>query len=85
MALCLAEFDMLLVIEGIKDANYPKESQGFNRYTYANNNPLKYKDPSGEFFVIDSWIIGFLTDFSALDLADGVQDGMKQITGHIWI
>ena len=24
-------------------------SQGFNRYSYANNNPLKYTDPSGNF------------------------------------
>jgi RHS repeat-associated protein len=25
----------------------PINSQGFNRYSYANNNPLKYTDPSG--------------------------------------
>jgi RHS repeat-associated protein len=32
--------------------NYVQEglgSQGYNRYTYAGNNPLKYTDPSGEF------------------------------------
>jgi RHS repeat-associated protein len=35
-------------------------TQGFNRYSYALNNPLKYRDPSGEFiqFVIAGAIIG---------------------------
>ncbi|XP_013381439.1 uncharacterized protein LOC106152422 [Lingula anatina] len=28
----------------------PYDTQSFNRYTYARNNPLKYKDPSGFFF-----------------------------------
>lgn len=28
----------------------PEGSQNFNRYTYCLNNPLKYSDPSGEFF-----------------------------------
>ena len=25
----------------------PENGQNYNRYTYANNNPLKYTDPSG--------------------------------------
>lgn len=29
----------------------PESSQNFNRYTYALNNPLKYNDPNGEFFL----------------------------------
>ncbi len=29
----------------------PDMSQNFNRYTYALNNPLKYNDPDGEFFL----------------------------------
>jgi RHS repeat-associated protein len=37
--------------------------RGFNRYTYVLNNPLKYKDPSGEFLVIDSWLLGFIHGF----------------------
>ena len=28
----------------------PNNSQSFNRYSYCLNNPLKYNDPSGEFF-----------------------------------
>ncbi len=31
----------------------PTNSQNFNRYTYCLNNPLKYTDPSGEWFGID--------------------------------
>ena len=31
----------------------PESSQGFNRYSYCLNNPLKYTDPSGELFGID--------------------------------
>ena len=31
----------------------PESSQGFNRYSYCLNNPLKYTDPSGEMFRID--------------------------------
>ena len=29
----------------------PESSQGFNRYAYCLNNPLKYVDPSGEWFL----------------------------------
>jgi hypothetical protein len=35
----------------------PDFTQNFNRYSYALNNPLIYTDPSGEFFIIDSWLI----------------------------
>ena len=39
----------------------PDFSQSFNRYAYCLNNPLKYEDESGEFFVVDSFIIGLLS------------------------
>jgi len=39
----------------------PDFSQGFNRYTYCLNNPLKYNDPDGEFFIIDSWLVGLFS------------------------
>ncbi|MBP5784381.1 MAG: hypothetical protein J6W16_02200, partial [Methanobrevibacter sp.] len=35
-------------------------SQNFNRYSYCLNNPLKYNDPSGEFFAT---ILNFIKDF----------------------
>jgi RHS repeat-associated protein len=37
----------------------PEFSQSYNRYSYCLNNPLKYTDPSGEFFIVDSWLVGF--------------------------
>ena len=38
-------------------------TQGFNRYSYANNNPLKYTDPSGNF----AWLVGAAVG-AAIDL-----------------
>jgi len=37
----------------------PEDAQNFNRYSYCLNNPLKYTDPSGNFFVWDDYAIGF--------------------------
>ena len=34
----------------------PTDSQNFNRYSYCLNNPLKYTDPTGEWFGIDDLI-----------------------------
>jgi RHS repeat-associated protein len=39
----------------------PSNTQNFNRYGYVMNNPLTRIDPSGEFFVIDSWLIGLFS------------------------
>ena len=41
----------------------PDFTQSFNRYSYCMNNPVMYSDPDGEFFVLDSWIVGFLQGF----------------------
>lgn len=35
-------------------------TQAFNRYSYCANNPLKYTDPSGDFFVVDDLILGVI-------------------------
>lgn len=43
--------------------NYVQEkynTQNYNRYSYCLNNPLKYTDPTGDFFIIDDFIIGFV-------------------------
>ena len=34
----------------------PRNPQAYNRYSYCINNPLKYTDPTGEWFVIDDLI-----------------------------
>ncbi len=36
----------------------PSNTQNYNRYQYGYNNPLKYSDPSGEFFFLAAVIIG---------------------------
>lgn len=38
----------------------PFNTQNYNRYSYGINNPLKYKDPTGDFFIIDDFVIGFV-------------------------
>lgn len=38
----------------------PDNSQNFNRYSYCLNNPLKYTDPSGNWFGIDDLLVGGL-------------------------
>ena len=39
----------------------PGFTQNYNRYSYCMNNPVMYSDPDGEFIIVDSWIIGFLS------------------------
>ncbi len=36
----------------------PSNTQNYNRYQYGYNNPLKYSDPSGEFFFLAAVILG---------------------------
>lgn len=41
----------------------PGNSQNFNRYAYCMNNPLRYTDPDGEIFIVDSWLSGYLQGY----------------------
>ncbi|MEJ7740371.1 MAG: RHS repeat-associated core domain-containing protein [Chitinophagaceae bacterium] len=38
----------------------PYHTQGYNRYSYANNNPLVYTDPDGNIFGIDDLVLGLI-------------------------
>ncbi|MCE6993048.1 polymorphic toxin type 23 domain-containing protein [Dyadobacter sp. CY323] len=54
--------------------NYVQDAystQGYNRYSYANNNPLKYTDPSGEIFKMAYFSMAFTADFAS-NLLNGV-------------
>jgi len=49
----------------------PDFTQGFNRYSYCQNNPLRYTDPSGELFGIDDLIVfgvAFILGYSDYDI-----------------
>src|SRR5690606_6045973 len=46
----------------------PFHTQGYNRYSYVMNNPMKYTDPSGEIF---GTIITFLWDLGATVFVNG--------------
>ncbi|MBX7182922.1 MAG: hypothetical protein K1X82_12480 [Bacteroidia bacterium] len=47
----------LAVDNYVQDAT---STQGYNRYSYCLNNPLKYTDPSGEIALIDDAILGLI-------------------------
>jgi len=52
----------------------PDLSQNFNRYSYVLNNPLRYTDPSGEWFGIDDLLIAatsFVFNYAAHGLSTG--------------
>ena len=53
----------------------PFDSQNFNRYSYCLNNPLKYTDPSGEFFWVPI-IVGAL-------IGGAINLGIKACNGQI--
>jgi RHS repeat-associated protein len=52
----------------------PDFTQNFNRYAYGLNNPLKYTDPSGEWFGIDDLIVaaaGFVIGYVGHGISTG--------------
>lgn len=71
----------------------PFNSQNFNRYSYCLNNPLKYTDPSGEWFGFDDLLIAgssFLFGYISNGLSTGnwgwksVQNGLITAVSN-WI
>lgn len=51
----------------------PFDLQNYNRYTYCLNNPLKYTDPSGEYFLIDDLIAAAIG--GVINLASNIISG----------
>ena len=54
----------------------PFNTQNFNRYGYAVNNPLSYTDPSGEIFGIDDLIVAAII-VAVFTYAKGAHDNAK--------
>ena len=54
---------------------------GFNRYTYANNNPYKYVDPDGEFGILGA-AIGFAIE-GAVQIAQGELNVTKLVDSTV--
>jgi len=71
----------------------PDMSQNFNRYSYVLNNPLKYTDPSGEWFGIDDLLIAaasFVFNYTSYGFSTGNwgwkavgAGGMGAVTGWL--
>src|SRR5512133_894764 len=62
----------------------PTNTQSYNRFSFVINNPLKFKDPSGEVFILDDWIIGF---FKGIGTKEGAWKSAKRHAKnslHIW-
>lgn len=60
-------------------------SQSYNRYSYCLNNPLKYTDPSGEFFLFEWTIINAIKDFVVNSVWNVWSQGINAFTnGNNW-
>jgi hypothetical protein len=62
------------------DSIVPDGVQGLDRYAYANNNPLKYTDPSGHMWVSpDGHCGGGTYAYSIQDLIDATQINVEKL------
>lgn len=61
----------------------PDNSQNFNRYSYCLNNPLKYNDPSGEFFGIDDMLFFSITSGAMMGFMNAKMTGSNLLKGTI--
>ncbi len=55
----------------------PMSPQGFNRYSYCMNNPMRYTDPSGELFEISTIIGAIIGTYMGGVLANGTYNPVK--------
>lgn len=60
----------------------PYSTQGYNRYSYVMNNPLKYTDPSGQFFGTIMTFTGHL--FETAFLHGGLNPTSKNARNNAW-
>lgn len=58
----------------------PWNTQGYNRYGYANNNPLVYMDPDGDFF----WFLIPIAVGAILNVTDHLQDISHAFDKGFW-
>ncbi len=61
----------------------PGFTQGFNRYGYCLNNPLRHTDPSGEFFGIDDLVFAAII-VGTITGTINVATHWDQIDGNFW-
>jgi hypothetical protein len=54
------------------NVNDPFSTQGYNRYSYALNNPLKYTDPDGEHPILVAILIGAMVNLIIQDYSGNV-------------
>ena len=61
----------------------PESSQGFNRYSYCLNNPLKYTDPTGEIFGIDDFLFFSIASGAMMGFMNAKMNGTSLLKGTI--
>ena len=65
----------------------PFNTQSYNRYSYCINDPLGHTDPSGNFFIIDSWLSGFCDGLNSTQKFSGAWREANKKAGNdakIW-